>query len=615
MIGIQLEGDSDFLDIFQDTAISFRMENPIFGDPDKLSPGSFSYPFDLPGGEISPKNAAKLKHPDVIESNGAYVEQLAKLFFDGVPFKYGKLKAHSGNLKNISANFTFGLNSISSDLKKARLRDVVNENIVISASSITKKIYLKSLFEDEPLSGETFTINGIDSVLVGNLYAATNGNINSYYDANMIVDGDIWLPRSTHVTSGSTPGGIPAPYLEIALAHTVNAGSPVIEYSADPLIDFNIIADRDRFDIEANLGNYHAEFDTFMQNYIDGSYPDNKVRFPTVFNAKPFDGDVRKKSPLVNGFYAAGLIPNLPNNNFNINSIQPFILLKHVLDKIATTFNFEWEGDFYTHSDLPTMLLWNSALLDTPMPFIGESNFIFWRRSFNITELVPDISVIDLLKALQSRYNLGIYYNEATKKVTIQFRDSIIKSYVYKDITSISSNVQSIHDDRLTGYTFKVTREETDLLSVDETVVEGVAEHTHDVLCGVVSKSLSLFLLDGLVTAPYVSQLKDARFGLRVFHYAGTVNNGAYSYGSAVANGVTLDESITAVHTRWFYWLRSFTNRRGVKIYTAYGLRDLINYDWTVKRRYNRYNYLVKSISVRLSSRGVAWSEVELYTT
>src|ERR1700754_3060187 len=133
MIGILLDDDTEFLDTAPDTVIDMVLENPFLGDDDdKLSPGSYTLPFNLPAGKSSPKNSAKLKHPDVLENNAGYQVQGARLFFKNIPFKSGTLKARSVSGNVVESNFSFGLNSLNPDLKTARIRDLVNNNIVIS---------------------------------------------------------------------------------------------------------------------------------------------------------------------------------------------------------------------------------------------------------------------------------------------------------------------------------------------------------------------------------------------------------------------------------------------------------------------------------------------------
>ena len=115
-------------------------------------------------------------------------------------------------------------------------------------------------------------------------------------------------------------------------------------------------------------------------------------------------------------------------------------------EKTKLTFEFEFDGDFWEDSRLDYTLVWNTTALDTVQKYIQGQPFNLWRRSFNINELVPDITVVDFLRLLQAddSFNLAVYYNEITKKVRLSYRENIAKDIVYDDITSKSSAVKAI---------------------------------------------------------------------------------------------------------------------------------------------------------------------------
>src|SRR5688500_1709978 len=121
MIGLKISGKNAELN--PGTSINMKLVNPIFND-DNLSPGSYSLPFELPGGEVSAVNAAIFKNPDVIENSEGFVKQDADLSFDGVHFKKGKIRVKSGSPRNLSAHFTFGLSTISAELKTKKIREL-----------------------------------------------------------------------------------------------------------------------------------------------------------------------------------------------------------------------------------------------------------------------------------------------------------------------------------------------------------------------------------------------------------------------------------------------------------------------------------------------------------
>lgn len=620
MIGIKLDGEEEFLETKPDTSISIRLENPIFGDAEKLSPGSYSFPFDLPGGEQSPGNAQKLKNPDIIENNEAYQLQEATLFFEGVPFKKGNIRSSVSKKPNISSYFTFGLNSIHPSFKKARMQDVMNESLFISNTSITKHVFVKKN------TGASVALTVNDLTFTDDDIAGIGFLINDYFSNNIGVDEDVWLPYSQLISTGNTPLGMTPLYIQIRMARRITSGGlPIIQYSTDPHINLSVNGDKSEFTIEGYIEDYYDDFDTWLSQYVGGNYPDEKIRFPVTFNASPHDDNL-KENEIINAFNSSGIIKNDPNwglinaSSFqpkNYNSIQPYVLLKYVLSKIASAFSFEWEGDFYDDSEVENILIDNSVLLDLPMKFVGEKSFLFWRRNFNLNELVPDISVVDFLKMLQNRYNLAVYYNEATNRVRISKRENIIKSAMFDDITFMSSPVQAIEDGRIEGLLLVVPAEDSDLFSLEETLAIGEnSEEELEITCGRIHQTGATIIENNLIQGPRVSRKSGTKFGLRVFHYAGLIDAGSFSYAVATISGPGFNEILPGLYGTFYkYWLRSSLNRRIIKINVGYKLRHLLLYDWELKRRFDRSNFIVKSISVKMTNRRLSISDVELYTS
>lgn len=693
MIGIQLDGDDEFLQLDPDSAIEITLENPLLNEPNKLSAGDYSLPFELPGEDISESNAAKLKNPDVIANNEAYQIQKASLFFDNVPFKKGNLKAKTATNQKISSYFTFGLGSISPDLKEAKLRDVLNEEIVIDDTPITKKIYIRK----RDGSDFDFSVNGKSYTLSN--YPAVNS------DGTAAVDSGKYMPYATIILSGTTPSGlIEAPYLKLDLRVYYLYHDPVLDMDfglyticTDPLAELSVsVSDPQDFLIETDLGSYFDGFDTFFSDYFNGDYPTDKFRMPLRFNMNPYD-EILKDGSIVNGVNASGIIRNNPspdidllasipqwsssgnynsdgsgdgkyckhpdsdgNNEYwitgytsninlaptttqnywhkikyyfkskNYNTLQPFLRMKWVLDKIGEQFGFTLEGDFYDHADIENMLIDNPASLDLPQSFINDKKFVFWRRSFNINELVPDITVIELFKRLQSRYNIAVYHNERTNKVRLQFREPIAKSNAYEDITAISSPIKQNDDLRYTGFTLIVPKDSTDGLSVVESLTVGIGEQKIEIKCGRLHGSYSDIIDGKLVQGPSVSQKIGAdpttqkfaeNYDLRIFYDAGIINTGTFNYSSAKISGTTIYEGLSnfiileGIYERfWRYWLLFDTKRKVVTIEVCFPFRSIRHLDWELKRRYDRSNYMIKSIKIRMTSKDFKVTSVQLYT-
>lgn len=627
MIGIQLDGDTEFLETPPGVSISVRLENPVLSEADRISPGSYSFPFNLPGGDKSPKNAAKLKNPDVIENNEAYTIQKATLFCSSapdsnvVPFKKGNLKAQESAMNKINSYFTFGLNSISEEFKTAKLRDVISETFLISDSAIQKTIYVKRVTAGDyniTINGQSYTAADVDSIVIA---------INANFDASL--DSGIYMPRAGKITAGTSPTGlITGTYFQLKLARYDTLGSPTMTFSTDPLREMSINTDSPAdYLVESDLGTYFSEFDTFLADYIAGTFPNDKIRFPVCFNGNPYN-EALKEGEIVNGVNTGGLILNDPNWGLvnskpfeikNYNSILPVLRRKWILDKIATTFGFAWDGDFYEHTDMENMLEWNTAALDVPQPYIGSKKFVFWKRSFNLSELVPDITVVEYLKLLKNRYNLAIYFNELTQRVSMSQREKLATRIVYNDITSLCSPVTGNEDLRVMGYKVIAKKDDTDAMSFEETTVVGTAEKDIPIECGRLFQISGDIIETKPVTGPRVSQPWGSKGQLRTFYDTGMVDVTTFEYQGASINGTTITESLTTAvvglyDSFWKYWLHYQKNTRVVKLKVGFPLRSLIAFDWELKRRFNRVNYLVKAIDLTITNQEVKVTNVELFS-
>ncbi len=621
LIGIKLDGIDEYLQTRDDTVIELTLENPILGDDNVLSPGSGSMPFNLPGGEGSPENAALLKNPDVIENSEAYQIKSASLSFDGVPLKKGTLKAYSAPANTISTYFKFGLNSISEELKTKKLRDLVNELVVIDATPIEKKIFVKKNSGGASLS---ISVNGkqYDAPHLTGLYTLINA------DADAALDTGKAMPYAEIVFAGDSPNGITPEYLMIRLSYFQTVfGFPTRSYSTDPLAELYISVDPavagDYLIDCMDMDDYYDGFETFLEGYITGDYPTESLRFPVMFNPGLYGDKNLKEGELINGVNSSGIIRNSPTTTRkNFNSIQPFIRLKWLIETIAEYFGLPGvEGDFYEDPEVAGKLIDNSQTLDVPLFFIGDKEFVFWRRSFNMNELVPDVKVLDFLKGIASRYNLGVDVNEQNNKLRVIYREPIAKSNEHNDITALCSPIDTPEDARITGFTLSCGKEESDAFSVDESVTVGTSEETYEMSCGRLHQ-INITTQDvGVVLGPRTSRKNGDRFGLRVFHYLGMVDNGVFSYPAAdisppgFAEGINDFIVLQGVYNRyWKYWLYFKSRRQLVKIKIDFPLRMIINFDWQIKRRFDRSNFIVKSMKVRMTNQRLDVTEVQLYT-
>jgi hypothetical protein len=631
---IRLRTNGQEFELKPGTRITYRLRNPIFESPDGLIPGSYTMPFDLPTGKASEKNTKLLGNGDVIESITTPFKREAEVLFEDVFFKKGELVNRTVKSNATSVNFNFGLATLGDDFKTKLLRDIVDENVVIDNTDIYKKVYLKP--GTAAVAPYSISING--KVFEGNTLQLLRDAINT----------DTTAPRAAcvYVPTGSTPGGIAAPFLEIT--PVTNPNDPLSPLSVEPNGNNGNSASGFIWSVESfSLSTYYAGFSSFLAPYLNNTTTDQSLRFPFMVNydlydEKPFYTAYfggtpsligsTKDQPWVNANWLYGFIGNDPNFGIgvnspfkvrNLNSLQPFLRLRWVMDKIATYFGFEYEGDWLDEADTLNMLIDNASPLDEPQEYIGSTKFVWWRRSFNKKQLVPDIKVIDFFKMLRDRYNLAIYLNETTGKVRIQKREDIIRSTGYTDITNIASEPETKDNQSIRGLKFSAKRDENDKLATDDVYTIGDAEDEHVSNVSALPTQLDITTILGLscaISVPAYSRKISDKFPLRIFHYLGIVaSGGGWNYCAASKDATTYLESWAGTtglyNTFWKRWTEAELNRRVVNQNWSMPYRRIIDLDWEVKYRFDRNDYFIKELAFTLENNRIVESTAELHTT
>lgn len=616
MIGLKIDGQ--IAELNPDTRIDIKLVNPLFNE-ETLSPGSYTLPFDMAGGEVSPINASIFKNIDVIESQEKFTRRDAAVFFDGVLFKKGKIKAQTVSSSMITSKFTFGLSSISEEIKTKKIRELLAEEIVIDASNVAKKIFVKPRFTTPfPLivNGKTY-----ESDTLANLAAAINANT------------DIPKVTATVITTGNSSGGLAAPYM--ILQSTDSPNDPHAELSVELEGGLNQLYDNTtgaanghKWQVHTELGDvnlnaYYDPFWTLLQGYFTGAYPTSKIRFPVIFNEASSN-----PNKLYNGIRleaaAPALIRNTPSslnsfNCFNANSLHPFVRVKYLLETIATYFGFQFEGDFYTSADTDQMLIWNPNNLDLNMKFVGGRSFNFWKRSFNVKDLVPDITVVEFLRGLATRYNLAIYPNG--NKVRIVQREPIAKATLFSDVTKQCSPPAPGEDLSISGVKLSSKKESKDLFAIDDIYNLGEPEVKLETIISTLNRTRSISgvsYVNGTLTGPLAYHPPEDKFELRLLYFKGMVNNGSMSYPEAGINAINYNDQFsgaTGLYEKlWKRWLMYELKRRSVPIEIDFSFAELKNFDWEIKRRFDRCNYLVKSLDFSLENTRITVCKAVIYS-
>ena len=642
MIEIEIVGTGEVLDLYPSTRINLKLFNPIFGD-DNIIPGSYTIPFDIPGGDESPKNARLLKNPDVIENPEARLHQTAILYIDGIKYKKGRLSTVKAGSKVINCKFTFGIATISESIKTTTITEICNEEVVMASNSYTKKIYLECL--EAPNAAFPDTISSI--VVNGVTYEATDQSgagvvkINGAFIAVPGGDGTVATTNKAYVIAINNNTDDPR-------ANAINSGSGFTVQPFSSPGDINSILSVDlptgqatHWTIDASTfeGEYNNDIITFLNNYISATPADDRLRFPMKVNTGLY-GDERLKHRygffnfnLINYNYSGAFVLNSVRDDLitnlrpkNRTSISPHVTLKWVMEEIATHFGITYEGDFFTDPDYPKILFEHSNTLDIRMAFIGSVDWLPTRRSFNVNEFLPDLTVTELFKSIQSCFNLAVYLNERTGALRFQKRDPIISLTAYVDITNLCSPTPGPDLEVDEGIRMERTKDGNELTALADVFEVGTTGKKIE------NKVNSLFIQNDTKISPDhgIGSASAAAFNIpsskRVlsqsipltFIFYALKNNGSnYSTANIHLNdgNFTLPGASGLALKRWKKYLTFLLNRKSIPVDIQFEVSQLIDIDWETNYRFDRVNYLINTLDVTLTMTGVETTKAELYAT
>lgn len=638
MNGIQI-GD-EFLDLSKDTTVELVLRNPIFGD-DNVIPGSYSLPFNVPGGEASEKNSRLLKNPDVIENIEAAREvDNVRYWYDGIFLKKGNLQIDNSNeLRKYSLNFIFGMSTLADNFKTAKLRDICNENVVITSASYTKRIDI--ICRTTIFGGHTFKL-----IVNGRTYSGTTNSAIA-----TAINADTTEPRAkaTYIATPHGVYGADSPnYFQLEPFTANNDINVPLTVSLENVYNPD---DYDKIIVDASA--FEAGYNDPIQDWLNDNFHletplDNRMYFPMIRNSNLYsDKNIKGRFGFVGNDFGiintvngtTGYVLNRPYDidfggntrfmPFNRTSVAPMISLKWVMDTIAAYFDVEYEGDFLTDVDYLRGFFYHSNTLDFEVPFLGPFNWLATRRSFNINEFIPDWTAIDLFKNLQTRFNIGVYYNESTGKIRLQKREPTIKAYAYDEISHISSPHRPPKLNPVKGIRLEGDKDSDDLLAQDDFYETGESDQVIKTkITGMPAQENTKFSFSegldsevgGILTLPVSQRPISTTIPSVIAFYAWkeSVGGGNYDYPTADIHLTDGDFRFNGVsgmaELRWKNYLRFLLKRKLVQIKCEFDIPHINHIDWEKKVRYDRLNYLYDTIKIRLTNRRIEAAEVEMYT-
>lgn len=620
MIGIQLE-DGSFLDLDEGTAVEMQLKNPIFAD-DGVIPSSYTIPFDVPASDA---NASKLGNPHVIEHASKFKKAIpVKLHFNRAPWMPGQLNIRNVNERKFNVNFLSGIKNLGDDFKTARLRDIISHEIVLADTPRPRIIHLTISDSDwqQPttrqiiINNQTATLPAWPPPFDTFLRDAAAGLFKDAIDA---IEG----VSCTFHTSGYDGTG--HNYWEIKTD---------VE---DPLAELSINGGEEtvwRIKLPF-LTPYLDEVCAALDQYISETPPNDILRFPVCFNQGYGGYDQGVKTADFINFRANGsffrneidpgdydLLHDIEIKNYN--SITPFVLFRHVIDKIQESTGVRFAGDFVDSPFVDKLLWWNSYSIDAMQTFINDHPFLFVRRSFNVNEFVPDIDIATFIKEIQKLFCLSVQYKGESNTIFFNFRKDTLAAKTYEDITSKAGRYEDLDNVDYGGYTLRSKQDSSDkrtetdpLKNPFEPVVVGGGLNSVECEISGVTEGNVWIPGQSVFVAPLWSAAMSAQFAPRLMFYEGIITTPTNTYAQArqSLDGYSLEwTSENGFYAKfWKEYARFLYLRAKVSREISFNLADLLNLDWAKKYRIDRVNYLIESISVRMTMKGLKAGKAELW--
>ncbi len=572
------------LDLYPTTSLSLKRNNPILAEG-VFIPGEYSLPFEVP---LTESNARNLSHPHLLDNTRSVRKiQDVRIYVDGIFYKKGTIYIGVANnqKKSIQIEFRFGLSAYADSIKTGTLPDIIDEDFVLTATVYQKTVYLQY--------NTTYPLTGDYSLVVNNnrYEAATLPALASAIDS-----GEQFVTAS--YSASGFPGGSGA-YITLACAFS-GFDTPLKVKPGNNQVWLQ----------SSNIAAIQDPVFTAIEAYYDAEPPDDKIRFPMSVNLryrKDYEDD-----HFIN-YNADGLLIRNTLDFFtpgNKNSIQPYVKLSHLLTSIATYLGLTLEGDFIATSYYDEALIDSTENLSFSADMAGDEKFLFTKKSFNLRDLVPNITISDFLKALQTRFNLGIYVNENAKTLRLQHRDPILVAKTFQDITALTYDIDNPEQKGVDGVALKSNQSSSDLLAPTDKYLFGSAEEiTIETNCGSLHEET-----EEQTDLDMVHQDINSSPGLRLLFEGGTIaDTNAIDRNIAVsapAEGYLFADIYAA---RWKFWLNWYLTRRFIPGTIQMGMRELTKLNWESKFRIDGIDYILVSTEETITMEGIKPVRVALY--
>lgn len=576
--------NDEFLDMPSDPSVQWQRTSPFF-QFEGFNREDFTFPIAFPN---TPKNKRIFDFPHIVENASRLRPKwTATLWYNGVPRVKGEIRAKSPiNERVITANFVAGLSLIGDDVKERKLSEIIDETETIHTLTVIKSVDIRHFSGDFAIRINGTEYSGTDLSDLASVINADTGN-GVAASAN--------VPASVLTITSDTAG-------EFVPLHIQTPSNSVWLNSA--------LALRPTW-----LTTYRNEYITYLSGFIGSARLTKKIRYGTFANLDGYQNAEKplKAWPVVNYWSGGDFVPNDFSNlddNFNLGpinntSLAPMLTLKAMLEFIETYYSMTIQ--FFALND--DDVLFHNWTIDRPTKIWNDQSLIFFERSFNLNQLVPDITVNELIKALQAGFNAEATFDPDTRVLTIAHRQPSITARTYQDITTSCSIPQDIQLAEQKGVRFALLefsedKSENLTLSPSDYLVDegertiragfgapGMRNHT----------GLGDYPQNAALTTAMINQPQNAKFGLRFARYIDDANTPYIDSRPFLWEG---EDGL--ILTYWEDSIQIENNPVTIKNTWLMPRNQVFATEWGKIWRIDRNDYLLKEFSVQLRTNEVS---------
>jgi hypothetical protein len=400
MIGIKV--NEEWIDI--DTSITMTLINPIF-DKEKFQ-RTFSYPINL---KNTPRNKKILAYADRLDGPTSKTVPGAKLYINHLLFETGVIRIKGASDTQIRIVFE---SSALDYMKTVETKSIRSLSMPVT---VPFNFCFSAQFQvtDIQNNGKRLKL-GINGHVFARLYPERNLLVN---DIN-----DVFPGIATLVSSDATSMVIDITCSDPTLPLYIDV-SPVYLFAepAVPQASFNVIGNPTRTS---------EKMQEAWQAWISStnSSPENHV-FPAVKNSSLYEGLNTAFSGYINYVNSSNelqvnQVKDVVNKLNFPYALSPFPFVASIIQKIAEQAGVNVYGDFLGDTELSSLILLSNVSIDQIIEeryeevFQGQQAYInLWKRSYDLADQMPDISIKDFLVALAETFNLSITLTDGDLRI------------------------------------------------------------------------------------------------------------------------------------------------------------------------------------------------------